>query len=122
MSALRAPSHALKIFFSNRYCYAQIVSMEGRVVASASSLSKTTKARPRDQEGASSLSSASSASTSAPASTSDKVAAAVVGSDVAKRALEEGVEAVRWVRGRQRYHGKVAALITAMQDNGVALR
>jgi hypothetical protein len=57
MSALRAPSHALKIFFSNRYCYAQIVSMEGRVVASASSLSKTTKARPRDQEGASSLSS-----------------------------------------------------------------
>lgn len=112
MSAARAPSHALKIFFSNRFCYAQIVNMEGRVVASASSRPRPTSAQPGDPAAAS----------SAATSTSDKVAAAGVGSEVAKKALEKGVDVVRWARGRQRYHGKVAALITAMQGDGVALR
>ena len=55
-------------------------------------------------------------------STSDKKAAAGVGSDVARMALEQGVDTVSWVRGRHRYHGKVEALISSMQQAGVALR
>lgn len=97
----RSSVHSLKIFFSNRYCYASILSPEGRVMASASS---------RSSGGAS------------VESTSDKKAAAGVGSDVARMALEQGVDTVSWVRGRHRYHGKVEALISSMQQAGVALR
>ncbi len=109
---MSTPRHALKIFLSNKFCYAQIVSMDGRVVASSRN----------SRQSRLSSDSPSSSSTRAATSTSDKVAAADVGSEVARRALELGVDVVRWDRGRQRYHGKVAALITAMQADGVVLR
>lgn len=111
---MSTPRHALKIFLSNKFCYAQIVSMDGRVVASSRNS--------RQSRLSSDSPSSSSAPTRAATSTSDKVAAADVGSEVARRALELGVDVVRWDRGRQRYHGKVAALITAMQADGVVLR
>lgn len=94
--------HALKIFHSNRYCYAMIVSA-GNVVSSASTLEKSLA------EGL--------------ASKSDRIASGVVGKEVARRAIEKGVSAVQWTRrGKQRYHGKNAALLEAAKAEGLALR
>jgi len=93
---------ALKIFHSNRYCYAMIVSA-GNVVSSASTLEASLG------EGL--------------ASKSDRVASGVVGRMVAKRAIDKGVSAVQWTRrGKQRYHGKIAALLEAAKAEGLALR
>jgi large subunit ribosomal protein L18 len=95
--------HSLKLHFSNKYSYAQIVrNSDGHIVASASTIEKGL------QEGLS--------------STSDKVASEKVGSSLAQRALRQGIDRVEWVRKRnQRYHGKIACLLTAMQDGGVRL-
>lgn len=45
-----------------------------------------------------------------------------VGDFLAKRALEKGVEGVEWKRKQgQRYHGKIAALLTQMTTSGLQL-
>ncbi len=45
-----------------------------------------------------------------------------VGEELASRAKSKGIEGVAWPRKRgQRYHGRVAALITAMKDHGLPL-
>lgn len=45
-----------------------------------------------------------------------------VGDVLAKRALEKGVEGVEWKRKQgQRYHGKIAALLTQMTASGLHL-
>lgn len=41
---------------------------------------------------------------------------------IAERAKAKGINGVQWIRKpRQRFHGKVAALVTAMQEAGLPL-
>jgi len=46
-------------------------------------------------------------------------AAAIVGADIAKKALEKGIEDVVFDRGGFMYHGKVKALADAARENGL---
>lgn len=101
---MAVPRHALKIFLSNRFSYAQIINDVGHVVVSANSTGTEKKEL---------------------TSRSDKLAASAVGTELAKKAQEKGIDAVQWTRGgrgKQRYHGKVAALVEALQAGGVALQ
>ncbi len=51
-----------------------------------------------------------------------QTAATVVGELLARRAQEAAVDNVHWERKRgQRFHGKIAALLTAMQSGGLKL-
>lgn len=101
MSALKP--YSLKLFLSNKYTYAQIVrKADGHIVAAASTIEKTL------QDGLASL--------------SDKTGSSRVGETLAKRAVEKGIDGVEWKRKRgQRYHGKIAALLTSMNTNGLKL-
>ncbi|WPT12379.1 50S ribosomal protein L18 [Picochlorum sp. SENEW3] len=102
MSSALKP-YSLKLFLSNKYTYAQIVrKADGHIVAAASTIEKSLR---QDLS-----------------STSDKVASTKVGDFLAKRALEKGVEGVEWKRKQgQRYHGKIAALLTQMTTSGLQL-
>ena len=51
----------------------------------------------------------------------NRQAAEVVGTTVARRALEAGVKQVAFDRGDYRYHGRVAALADAARDAGLDL-
>ena len=45
-----------------------------------------------------------------------------VGETLAKRAVEKGIDGVEWKRKKgQQYHGKIAALLTSMNNNGLKL-
>ena len=88
----------LSVFRSNRHISAQIIDDEnGRTVASAS----TSEA---DLRGV---------------TTSNKEAAVKVGSLLAERAQEAGVDSVVFDRGGNKYHGRVAALADAARDAGL---
>jgi len=51
-----------------------------------------------------------------------QAAASVVGELLARRAQQAAVDGVHWERKRgQRYHGKIAALLTAMKAGGLPL-
>ena len=51
-----------------------------------------------------------------------QAAATVVGELLARRAHQAAVDGVHWERKRgQRYHGKIAALLTAMKAGGLPL-
>lgn len=96
------PYH-LKLFFSNKYCYAQVLRIEdGHIVAAASTVEKSLReSLPR---------------------TSTKEGASVIGRLLAERALAKKVPAVHWPRKRgQKYHGKIAAVIDAMKASGLPL-
>lgn len=45
--------------------------------------------------------------------------AALVGADIAKKALKAGIKAVVFDRGGYQYHGRVAALAEAARENGL---
>ena len=88
----------LSVFRSNRHISAQIIDDEnGRTVASAS----TSEA---DLRGV---------------TTSNKEAAVKVGSLLAERAQEAGIDSVVFARGGNKYHGRVAALADAARDAGL---
>ena len=88
----------LSVFRSNRHISAQIIDDEnGRTVASAS----TSEA---DLRGS---------------TTSNKEAAGKVGSLLATRAQEAGIDSVVFDRGGNKYHGRVAALADAARDAGL---
>ena len=88
----------LSVFRSNRHISAQLIDDEnGRTVASAS----TSEA---DLRGV---------------TTSNKEAAVKVGSLLAERAQEAGIDSVVFDRGGNKYHGRVAALADAARDAGL---
>ena len=88
----------LSVFRSNRHISAQIIDDEnGRTVASAS----TSEA---DLRGV---------------TTSNKEAAVKVGSLLAERAQEAGIDSVVFDRGGNKSHGRVAALADAARDAGL---
>lgn len=95
--------HIYMLFLINEFVYAQVVRQaDGRIVAAASSIEKALA------EGL--------------PSTSDKDACSKVGSELAQRAVQAGLDGVQWLRKPgQHYHGRIAALITAMQEGGLPL-
>lgn len=92
----------LNVFKSNANVYAQIIDdTTGTTLAAASTLEKEVKG---DLE-----------------STSGIEAAKAVGTYVAKRALEKGIETVVFDRSGYIYHGKVKALAEAAREAGLKL-
>ena len=90
----------LAVFRSNKHMYAQIIDdVEAKTIVSASTLDKDVKADLTY--------------------TDDVAAAAKVGTAVAKKALEKGIEQVVFDRGGYIYHGKVKALAEAAREAGL---
>ena len=91
----------LAVFRSNNHMYAQIIDdTEGKTLVSASTLQKEVKA---DLE-----------------KTNNVEAAAHLGTVIAKRALEKGIDTVVFDRGGFIYQGKVKALAEAAREAGLA--
>ncbi len=90
----------LSVFRSNNHMYAQIIDDEaGRTLVSASTDQKAVKAELEK--------------------TNDVAAAAYVGTVIAKRALDAGIDTVVFDRGGFIYHGKVKALADAAREAGL---
>lgn len=90
----------LAVFRSNNHMYAQIIDdTVGNTLCSASTLDKEIKAEA--------------------AKTNNVEAAALVGTAVAKKALEKGITTVVFDRGGFIYQGKVKALADAAREAGL---
>ena len=90
----------LAVFRSNNHMYAQIIDdTVGNTLVSASTLEKEIKAELEK--------------------TNNVDAAAYLGTDIAKRAIEKGIKEVVFDRGGFIYQGKVAALADAAREAGL---
>ena len=90
----------LAVFRSNNHMYAQIIDDSvGHTLAAASTAETAVKAELEK--------------------TNHVAAAAYVGTVIAKRALEKGIEEVVFDRGGFLYHGKVQALADAAREAGL---
>ena len=90
----------LAVFRSNKHMYAQISDdTVGKTLVSASTLQKDVKAELTY--------------------TDDVAAAAHLGTVIAKKAMEAGIENVVFDRGGYIYHGKVKALADAAREAGL---
>ena len=90
----------LAVFRSNNHMYAQIIDDSvGNTLVAASTVEKAVKAELEH--------------------TNDSDAAAYVGTLIAKRALEKGIEEVVFDRGGFIYQGKVQALADAAREAGL---
>lgn len=88
----------LSVFRSSKNIYAQIIDdMNGKTLASASTLEKSN----RKEKG------------------SDKKAAEKIGKLIAERSLKAGVSSVIFDRSGYLYHGRVQALADAARNNGL---
>ena len=95
-----AESPRLAVFRSNNHMYAQIIDdTVGKTLVSASTLDKEVKAELEK--------------------TNNVEAAAAVGTVVAKRALEKGINTVVYDRGGFIYAGKIKALAEAAREAGL---
>ena len=131
--------HHLKVFFSNRFVYAQVTrKTDGHVRAappvpfSASSSVRVRETRdailtpslpsiPREQILASASMIEREMRESLP-NRSDKNAAAAVGRAIAARAKSASIDAVHFEKPRgKRFHGKLKALIDNMREAGLPL-
>jgi len=89
----------LAVFRSNRYIYAQVIDDEaGRTLAAASSQEPALRSKSLTVD-----------------------TAAEVGSLVASRAKEAGIDSVVFDRGGFKYHGRVKALADAAREGGLTL-
>ena len=90
----------LAVFRSNNHMYAQLIDdTVGNTLVSASTLEKEVKAELEK--------------------TNNVDAAAYVGTVIAKRAIEKGIEEVVFDRGGFIYQGKIAALADAAREAGL---
>ena len=90
----------LAVFRSNNHMYAQVIDdVAGKTLVSASTLQKDVKAELEK--------------------TNDVKAAAYLGTDIGKKAVEAGIKEVVFDRGGFIYHGKVAALAEAAREAGL---
>ena len=95
-----AQAPRLAVFRSNKHMYAQIIDdTVGKTLVSASTLQKDVKAELTY--------------------TDDVAAAAHLGTVIAKKATEAGIENVVFDRGGYIYHGKVKALADAAREAGL---
>ena len=90
----------LAVFRSNNHMYAQIIDdVAGVTLAAASTVEKEVKAELTK--------------------TNNVDAAAYLGTVIAKRAIEKGIDTVVFDRGGFLYHGKIAALADAAREAGL---
>jgi large subunit ribosomal protein L18 len=90
----------LAVFRSQAHIYAQVIDDEaGKTLASASTVDKDVRAKSK--------------------SGANVAAAKAVGSLIAARAKEKGVEAVVFDRGGFQYHGRIKALADAAREAGL---
>ena len=90
----------LAVFRSNNHMYAQIIDdTVGNTLVAASTLEKEVKAELEK--------------------TNNVDAAAYLGTVIAKRAIEKGINTVVFDRGGFLYHGKIAALADAAREAGL---
>ena len=95
-----AQTPRLAVFRSNNHMYAQIIDdTVGHTLVSASTLQKDVKAELNF--------------------TDDVAAAAHLGTVIAKKALDAGIDTVVFDRGGYIYHGKVKALAEAAREAGL---
>ncbi len=80
-----------------KYIYCQAIDKNAHILATSSSLSLKPQLN----------------------STSNKDAASLVGSDIAKKLVEKGYKEVVLDKGGYKYHGKIAALADAARSNGL---
>ena len=91
----------LSVFKSNKHIYAQIIDDDaGHTLTSASTMTVAFKDAKLD-------------------SSSNLEAAKVVGTEIAKKAKELGIETIVFDRGGYLYHGKVKALADAAREAGL---
>jgi large subunit ribosomal protein L18 len=90
----------LCVFRSLRHIYAQVVDdVSGRTLAAASTLTPELRG---------------------PCAGAKKSeAAALVGKEIARRAVEAGVQRIAFDRGGYKYHGRVRALADAAREGGL---
>ena len=92
--------HRLSVHRTSQHMYAQVIAPDGgKVVASASTLQKDVRGDLKN--------------------TGNVDAAKAVGSAIAKRAVDAGVEQVAFDRSGFRYHGRVKALADAAREGGL---
>ncbi len=91
--------HRLVVYRSNSHIYAQIITPDARVVAASSTMDKSLA---KDIK-----------------SGGNAAAAARVGSLIAERSKEKGIEKVAFDRGGYRYHGRIKALAEAAREGGL---
>ena len=90
----------LTVHRTNGHIYAQITSSSGdRVLASASSLEKDVRAQLKNG--------------------GNRKAAEIIGSRIAAKAKEKGIESVAFDRAGYRYHGRIKALADAARAGGL---
>ena len=90
----------LSVFRSNNHMYAQIIDdTVGNTLVAASTVEKEVKAELEK--------------------TNNVDAAAYLGTVIAKRAIEKGIDTVVFDRGGFLYHGKIAALADAAREAGL---
>ena len=90
----------LAVFRSNKHIYAQMIDdIVGHTLVSASTMDKAIAGNLK--------------------STSNIEAAKAVGADVAKKALDKGIETVVFDRGGFLFHGKIKALADAAREAGL---
>lgn len=99
-------TYHLKLCFSNRYVYAQVLhKASGEIVASASTIEKYIRESLK-QEGV---------------SLADKSACALVGRLIAERSKEKDISAVHYkTKHGERYHGKLQVLLEAIRAGGIS--
>lgn len=92
--------HRLSVHRTSQHIYAQVIAPEGnRVVAVASTLQKDVRGKLK--------------------STGNIEAAKAVGTAIAKRALDAGVESLAFDRSGFRYHGRIKAVADAAREAGL---
>lgn len=84
---------------TSRHAYAQVISPEGKVLASASTVEKDIR--------------------TTVSYTGNVEAATAVGKAIAERAVKNGVEKVSFDRSGFKYHGRVKALADAAREAGL---
>ncbi|MCG6200229.1 MULTISPECIES: 50S ribosomal protein L18 [Psychromonas] len=82
-----------------RHTYAQVITADAQVVASASTLEKEVRAQVSNG--------------------GNKEAAQLIGKLVAERAIEKGISKISFDRSGFQYHGRVAALAEAAREAGL---
>lgn len=97
ISELGAPR--LTVYRTPRHIYAQIISSDAKVLASASTVQKDVKGSLKY--------------------TGNIAAAAAVGKALAEKARGAGIEAVAFDRSGFKYHGRVKALADAARESGL---
>jgi large subunit ribosomal protein L18 len=93
----------LAVHRTNLHIYAQIISPDAKVLASASTLEAEVRQQLAGQSGAG----------------GNAAAAAIVGKRVAEKALAAGISEVAFDRSGFRYHGRVKAVAEAAREAGL---